>query len=278
MILEAAAAVRLLSGNRHPSDRFNAFVLQHGLSMEQRDALWRAVMLRPHSCALKLLPGQVSATVCYCSMCAPWLEDACDCTCVEDEEPQPSRHPLSVCYVYPCYEYEFQPVEGEAQDVADARRHTEAAAHAYMVRMHRLPAPLPSSMYSDHTQLLAAALPQRPAPRLVPCNGHVTRRLALDRIMETASRSDALLLILCGHGRDRDGALLLSDGSALTMDDVATQLRRKHFKGRAVCVFNACHAAPVAGETNCSSSGRYFTRATGTRGRSHRMQLTLCAS
>ena len=76
------------------------------------------------------------------------LEDAlCDCnTSVEDEEPQPSRHPLSVCYVYPCYKYEFQPVEGEAQDVADARRHTEAAAHAYMVRM-----------YSDHTQLMAAA-------------------------------------------------------------------------------------------------------------------------
>lgn len=250
MLMEAAAAVLPLPGDRHPSDRFNAYVTQHGLNAEQRDALWRVIMLRPRSCTLKLLPGQASAAACYCPMCAPWLDDAlcgCNTTCADeddDELPQHSRRPLSVCYVYPCYDYEFQPADGEAEAVAAARRSAEAVAHAYMVRMRRLPAPLPPSMYSDHAQLLSDALPQRPAPRLVPCNGHTTRRLALDSIADAARRSETLLLVLCGHGRERDGALMLSDGSALGMGEVATQLRRVRFTGRVVCVLNACHAGP----------------------------------
>jgi hypothetical protein len=82
-------------------------------------------------------------------MCIPWLEDAlCGCSGVVEEEPLPSNHTLSTCYVYPCYDHQPQPpIAGETatEAEAEAELNTERAAHEYLVRMHRLPASLPQA-------------------------------------------------------------------------------------------------------------------------------------
>lgn len=241
LIIDAVRAVAWLPGPRHPSARFAEFVAQRGLSLAERGALWRIIMLRPIECASNPPPGQ-SRRPCYCHVCAPWLQDALEGgACDKDKEDPPAhRHPLSCCYVYPSYEYQPPPPEkSEGVDIAQ-----ESAVHRYLVRMRRLPAPLPKDMLSRHTQLLAASLEVQPQPNVVECKGNVTRDAVLANIRKTARGSDVLLLVLCGHGLNKDGALVLSDGHTLALADVFDQLRRVDFKGHMLCVVNTCHAEP----------------------------------
>jgi hypothetical protein len=84
---------------------------------------------------------------------------------------------------------------------------------------------------------------------------------------------DALLLVLCGHGRERDGALYMSDGRVLGMGEVAEQLRRARFTGHVLCVLNVCHAGPLP--ARCTGLSR--RRSAGTSlGSHHSLMLHLC--
>lgn len=164
-----------------------------------------------------------------------------------DDDIEVARDPLSCCYMYPSYEYQPKqhatPAIQGSDDSLDRLRveSVESMTHAYLVRMHRLPAPLPAGMYTEHLGVLAEAMS---ASKVVPCNGNLTRATAVARLMDAAQACDWLLIVLCGHGRDGDGALWLSDGSVLSHADVTAALVRARFTGTVLCVTNVRHAGP----------------------------------
>jgi len=239
LVRAAFKAVACLDG-RHAADRFTEFAAGKGVDPTTHDALWRAVMLRSNMCALKAHGEQKDDSAqCWCTMCARrwlgedwWAGEMMESSMADMDTPLPKRA-MGCCFVYPSYEYHAQ----KGDDAAFMQQ-----VHDYLVRMRKLPAPLPS-LYQAHAEVLPPMPPHtvalRDAVNLVEVRYHVQC---------VASGVHTLLLVLCGHGME-SGTMWLSDGTRVTSRNIEAWLTQAGFTGTLVCVINTCHAGPGTPES-----------------------------
>jgi hypothetical protein len=151
-------------------------------------------------------------------------DGAAGCTfcCHEDDDHDKVLFKSSICCVYPTYEG-----EREASSLGD--------------------------LYVEHSRILNdASFSQTSTPKRAWCHGRVTREFALFGVRDAARASGALLIVLCG--RERDGDLLMSDGTTLGWADVTAALREARFTGRVLCAVNLCRATrPSEGASDGAS-------------------------
>ena len=165
---------------------------------------------------------------CFCNHCCSESDD-------DDVDAAKARRMVFVP-LYPSYKW--YPRGGQ---VASDEKCPEQLVHEYLVKMNLLPKSLPEFMFDSHMDLLHPALPPRKWD--TEClTDYVTLSSMYKAVSSCSLRASTLLLSLCGHGRERDGALRMSDNSVVSLLDIAKCLREAGFKGTAVCVVNVCFA------------------------------------
>jgi hypothetical protein len=250
----ALTAIAGLPG-RHASERFELFVTERELTHSQRDALFRVVMLRSEGCLKDLAYQKSDATMILKadSGSAPVgsaIQAEVDCFCCSCCGPTSSHLPkkrpfsLAAMLVYPGYDW-YPPPTPTGASAADAMSEedvqVERAVHRYLVRLRKLPQPLPD-LYRPQSGALRPDLKRAFGVELdlIKVKDDVSRPRFFEKLVYAAGQSDTLLLVLTGHGHR--GALLLSTGDPVKLIDVRDALRTCGFRGTAVCVLNVCHA------------------------------------
>jgi hypothetical protein len=181
---------------------------------------------------------------CMCSTCAPWYDDPGfgEMSMADDDYTIKKSDGYACMDIYPSYAY--VPDLDATVEVQGVQR----ATHDYLVKMNKLPRPLPENMLAKHEDVLKSCY-SAASTRAVHKN-FVTKGQVINNIKAIGSVYDTLLMSLCGHGCDSiPGSLMLSDGTALTLKDIARSLVRANFKGRLVLIVNTCHAGSNDAET-----------------------------
>jgi hypothetical protein len=172
------------------------------------------------------------------------------CFCPECEQPSPPAgtwepEGLAIVPVYPRYDY----IPAKETEQRDLR--TERVVHNYMVRVGKLPKPLPHIKCKADCEALVKVLGRHSCtPHVETANGFVRRNDALKALARAAASASELLVVLRGHGAG-SANLVMSDGTKLAPADIKHTLQRISFRGRVLCVFNMCHAdseGPAASE------------------------------
>ena len=224
----------------HKSGWFISFVKRKGLSASEHQGLWWRVMMRSTTCRKDVpVQGEEAGSSTSTSMRSPNSNDDVDdndawqCTTWGGAwEPEG----LAIVLVYPCYDY----IPPKAT-VKDTRR-TEQVVHDYMVRMGKLPKPLPHIKCQAECAALIKVLGRHCcAPHVETADGFVGRDDALKALARAAAMSMELLVVLRGHGLGA-ASLVMSNGTKLSPGDIKQVMHRVSFRGRILCVFNMCHA------------------------------------
>ena len=184
----------------------------------------------------------------------PWLDCFCnDCMHVGSGETDVApwdKPKLSVVAVYPRYDY--VPTWG----ASDRDRHTEKVVHDYMVRVGKLPKPLPHIKCKKECKALKLSLGSPKEVTVEPATGFVGCDDAMTTLAKTALCSSELIVVLRGHGAG-SGSLVMSDGTKMGPAEVRKALERAGFHGRVLCLFDMCVAdvaAPSASNASSASS------------------------
>lgn len=215
----------------HANQRFEVFAKNNKLIQIVHSALWRVIMLRSFECYKLTSNDQMIQDACFC--------DAC-CMIDEDDELDSKMYKLMYLQIIPGYEW-YPPQNGTHQSPDGAVM--EQVVHRYMVRMGRLPAPLSSSKLKLQNDEIGASLKALGARiYLVPTDGFVGIEQTKIDITTCAKQTDMLFITICGHGRENDGAIWLSDGTTLSCKKIAEILQASKFTGTVILVINACHA------------------------------------
>ena len=114
---------------RHANARFLQFASENQLCNNLRTALWTYVMLRSNQCLEKMTGNPM----CTCNICV----EACDCC----NDVATKAHDVVFCPIYPGYEWY------PSKQCLPAQAETERIIHKYLVRMRKLPKPLPVTMF-----------------------------------------------------------------------------------------------------------------------------------
>eukprot|EP00798_Chlamydomonas_sp_ICE-L_P008421 gene8421-4886_t len=113
---------------------------------------------------------------------------------------------LAIVPVYPRYDY----IPSQGTDLRDQR--TERVAHNYMVRVGKLPKPLPHIDHKTDCKALVKVLRQHSCkPHVEMASGFVGREEAMKALARAAASSAELLVVLKGHGSGAAN-LVMSDG------------------------------------------------------------------
>eukprot|EP00798_Chlamydomonas_sp_ICE-L_P004813 gene4813-34569_t len=116
---------------------------------------------------------------------------------------------LAIVPVYPRYDY----IPSQGTDQRDQR--TERVAHDYMVRVGKLPKPLPHIDHKTDCKALVKVLRQHSCkPHVEMASGFVGREEAMKALARAAASSAELLVVLKGHG---SGAANLRAGCRATV-------------------------------------------------------------
>ncbi len=222
----------------HKSAWFCEFVANKQIPESEHRGLWWRVMMRSSTCR-KNVPDEEGEEMDAANPSdAAWLTCFCP-ECLQQPGAAGSWEPegLAIVPVYPQYASRGKPER-------DTR--TERVTHNYMVRLGKLPTPLPHIKCKKESSELKDVLDRHTGggehqPRVEPADGFVGREDAMRALARAAATSSELLVVLRGHGGGAS-SLVMSDGTKLTPADIKNSLMRGNFNGRVLCVFNMCHA------------------------------------
>lgn len=175
------------------------------------------------------------------SMFGPY--DICFCnSCMQDDhDDDTTTKGTSFVFLYPRYEY-FPESDATTMKTQAAER----LVHQYLVRLERLPRPLPSDMLTIHENILGNVLCSK---RVV--SGKVLSADIRKYVQSESLLCDTLILNFCGHGA-MNCSFITSTGKPLPQEDIVAWLIQARFSGTVICVFNMCHAERLLASTHIS--------------------------
>ena len=197
-------------------------------------------MLRSNACFKNIHQEAMEEDCwCFCSSCVP---DATFPDPAFDDDHPRVRHRVAAFMVYPDYGYVRPP------KVSDEVAATEQLFHEYLARIGRIPKPFKKDLLAKHRPLLESAISDGDvAPIRFDTGPEI-----LEKVAAAAKSSEHLVLVMCGHGRPQDGALLVADNTAVSMRAVGDALRKAKFRGTAFVCY-VCYAE--AGTEDASGLG-----------------------